>query len=355
MVQLCNMNDNIKLGILSDDSNTNDFIYITAELGARPSRISIIGEFYPEGFMPALADYSPMVINSIQEIIVGEDDVINTRYLSKLSNDIYVNYLVLNEGEEDTEIVTNISFFFTETNMQQVNEIIDNLEAVLPEELEEAEREANVVYSLSIEEGDIRLEPFFDKEIDFTDIEYFYNTDVWKEVQSALRTLEASPKGILSISGPKGVGKTNLLKYMVSKIEFTTRIIYVPVQLFEIFNANDINKFLRNNPDSVFILDDFDMDEYNSERIINSIVHLVDGYKSDIYNCSFIIVNNDSEVLEIDSNNHHDTIVVGSLSEAKAKALCKKLKLKTVDPQSNDLRLISVLKNIEQVTQKIGY
>jgi hypothetical protein len=322
-------------------------------------------------FLESLEVHTPKTINTISEIIVGtddgddetNDDETNIRHFVVLDNDIYISYLLLNT-ESDNSLVTNISFLFDEIMQDAVYELIGHLEVYAPSDYdntlddEDGSDEGNdvvIAYTMTLDDGLIKLDPFVDVSHGFKDIGFYYNNEVMDDTLDGIAQLNTLNKGIVAIIGERGVGKTNLLKYIVSNIDLGRKIVYVPIQLFEVFNANDINRFITLNPNTIFILDDFELHDYVNEKIISSIVHLVDGFKSDIYNSSFIICCNEkyNKNSMFACNNLHRVIEVGSLTTTKAKSLRKLLKLKNID---NDLRLISVLKEQNNIlTKKPGY
>lgn len=344
-------NNNIHLGLVSEDNGTNDFLYAYSEFGIRPSKMMVYTDYHFVQFSQIINAYPLTVINTVTEFTIEEGGVYNIRYFSLLSDKIYINYLVLNDGDPDNSEVTGLTFLFKNEDTDLVNTILENLS---PIEIQVVD-EDGVEYQnmLTFEDGVISLEKFTISDADHSNIAYFYNKETIDTTNHTIHDINHVRKGITIIDGERGVGKTNLIKYLADNID--KKIIHVPSQIIDIFDSLDIHKFLKHNTDSVIIIDDFDIELYQGTKIMNSIVQLVDGFKSDVYNIQFVICTNsvtDYTILE-SANNLMGVIVVNDLTDAKSKALYKHLKTKYIVGEN---KLVNIIKGTQGIAvKKIGY
>jgi len=341
----------LHIGLVTDDSAINEFLYVHAELGVRPSKLSLHMDFDTDMFYEVVNAYSINIINTVTDLLEGAECVINnTRYFAFLSKSTYISFVVLNANDPENSEVTNVSFLFRNSETETVNTIVDSLEPIETQVSIDGIEYQNMV---TLDNGTITLERFEISKIDHSNISYYYNDEVLEAANQTITEINSITKGITIVNGDRGVGKSSLINYLTTKI--TKNIIHVPTQIVEIFDTIDIHQFLKHNTDSVIVIDDFDLDLYQSTKIMNSIVQLVDGFRANCYNIQFILCSNfvtDFTILS-NANNLLNTILVEDLTEIKSKKLSKFLKIKH---QVGTNKLIHIIKGTQDNCKKeIGY
>ena len=122
--------------------------------------------------------------------------------------------------------------------------------------------------------------------------------------------------------------------------------------MIETINTNEFKMFLKRYKNIVVIIDDCEMyfshTYTRSNLFTNSLVQMVDGICSDMYNLHVIVIlntdnPNDIDPTLFDSNNLIDVIEVGRLDEEKIQHLCKHLGKK--NKFQDEARLVDILRN----------
>ncbi len=351
-------NTKINLNISDDDENLNDYIYCWDKFGERPSKITIFSSFSKNEFNTIINEYSSQVKSSIELIPTDEFDIINDKKISKINDNIYLSYIIL-DRENDNSFIHEITFFYiSEDDMKIINEILIKLNNSIIEIEEDVNNyKLNTVY---ISQNGIEIEAIDKIELD-DNIDLFYNEKTLKSVNKLIKTLKKSDKGLSVLYGERGTGKTSLINYISEKLDRI--VIYIPNNMIDLtLNTPEFRTFLKKHHKPIIVLDDCEMifnDLFSKSNIyVNNILQMLDGLLSDSIQLNIITIFNVEEESEIDhilleANSFIDIIEVEYLDMDDANDLSKHLgfnkKYKT------ETKLIDVIKknNIKNY-KKIG-
>jgi predicted AAA+ superfamily ATPase len=351
-------NTKINLNISDDDENLNDYIYCWDKFGERPSKITIFSSFSKNEFNTIINEYSSQVKSSIELIPTDEFDIINDKKISKINDNIYLSYIIL-DRENDNSFIHEITFFYiSEDDMKIINEILIKLNNSIIEIEEDVNNyKLNTVY---ISQNGIEIEAIDKIGLD-DNIDLFYNEKTLKSVNKLIKTLKKSDKGLSVLYGERGTGKTSLINYISEKLDRI--VIYIPNNMIDLtLNTPEFRTFLKKHHKPIIVLDDCEMifnDLFSKSNIyVNNILQMLDGLLSDSIQLNIITIFNVEEESEIDhilleANSFIDIIEVEYLDMDDANDLSKHLgfnkKYKT------ETKLIDVIKknNIKNY-KKIG-
>ena len=344
-------NEKIKFN-LNINNPDNDYNYIWNEFKSKPNRVKVFDYYSKDEFL-ALFDSKDTVLN--REIFPSEDFYIkNDIYLSKISDNIFVSYIINDSDSEDC-IVTDVTFFYkSESDYTKIQELIDSLSSLFLEDDKVLEADSNL-YSMLVSDGNIQLEPI-EYDVD-ENIELFYNDTTFKSVRKLAKNISSSNSGLSILYGERGNGKTSILKYIVKKLN--KNVIFIPNNLIDTISNPEFKNFIRTYHDSVLVLDDCEYifnDFYSkTNTYTNTILQNLDSISS--LNINYLMIFNsdrdniDSNLLEC--NNIIDIIEFKELDKESAKELAKHLGYK--DKNINSGRLVDILnKKTTEKVNKIG-
>jgi hypothetical protein len=336
----------MNLNINRDDSHINDFILIFDSMGSRPHRVIIHDTFSGLEFEKILVD-NPKKENSVTEFIPNDDDyLVNEKNLVKIEEDIWISYVVINKNSENYLINDVVFYFKNEEQRSKIDELFLKLSECLVDYKKDSFHKIN---ALSVNNGSLELEPiFFNNE---NDTEALYNSSIIKKTDKLIKKIKKSDCGLSIFYGEKGTGKTNMSKYLASKIDRIS--IYIPMNMIEqSINNPEFRNFIKKYDKCLLIIDDCEF-LYNPvygkmNYFTNSILQLVDGFLSEHLGVQVLLIFNTDDIDDIDDNltecnNILDVIEFGYLDSELASELSKNIGLNK--KYKEDVLLNDVFKN----------
>lgn len=336
----------ININIEKEDNNLNDYLYVWSELNCRPNKSTFHGFFQPDKFLNFLDGLNFNQISFFSDFIQNEETpIINQKIFGTIEENIFLSFTHLDKNHEDS-MISDVYLIYEAQKNIRVEEILQELSEISMKEEEEIEVESKEkLFILGLSQNGFELDYLTNKK-DFEDIEYFYQEDVLKKVKKTIKKINKEKKGLTIISGERGVGKTNLLSFISTKVE--KKCLYIPSNLIESsISSPEFKNILKQNlTNSILIIDDAELylsQIYSkSNLLINNLLQLVDGIQSDSLNLNIVLSLN-CEVTEIDktiieSNNIVEIIEVGKLSEIKVEELTEYLGKKNKIKSSSNLR-----------------
>lgn len=353
---------NNSVNINRDDNTLNDYLYCYNLFGKAPSRINIIGHFKYVEFSKVMIDLEQVSIyNSTDVISNAELDIVNIKALVKIKENIFVSYQVYDSLSEDS-LVGDVSIFYNyDDKTKDNNGFIEDLTNTILDLQIEADDSVHKMNTIVINQGVADIEPIDMLNIDYENIEHYFNDNTIKAANKLSKVLKNNKKGLSIIYGERGVGKTSLISWMSTNINKI--FIYLPCTLIETtINAADFRSLLKKYKNSVIIIDDSELyynNAYNKSNVFtNNLLQLVDGLQSDGLDTNFVLIMNTSDINDIDQtllecNNFIDIIEVKALELEKVKELNKYLGNKT---KAKELKLIDVLRPRDiKVKNEMGF
>lgn len=336
------MKTKINININKDDSELNDFLYCWGKFNTRPNKIIIYNSYSRQLFSEVISEYMKEK-NVFTEVIPTEESlIINDKMLVKINEDFYISYLIVDRMNEDSAI-HDIVFYFKnyDSELELVNELIDKLDGCLLDyKIEESCIKLN---TLTLSQSGLDIESIDFNDIDTEDIELYYSKDTLKEVNQLIKNIKKSKKGLSVFYGPRGTGKTSMLKYLSEKVE--KMVLFVPNNMMDnTINNPEFRKFLRKHHNPLLVIDDCEVvfsELFTRSNIFSSnLLQLIDGPLSDTLSLNVLLIFNFESVDEIDHsilecNSLLDVVEFDMLDEDQANDLAnaigskKKYKTKT--------------------------
>jgi hypothetical protein len=335
---------NLNLNINKDDSQLNDFLFCWKEFSKRPNKITIHSNYSTKLFKD-FVDERVIESNTFTEIIPDDEEmIINDKILAKLSDDIYLAYIVI-DRELDTSLVSDIVFYYkSEKNLPEIQNIVDGINKCMIDFCEEESKNLN---TLSLSSSGLEIEPL-SLDYDFDNFELYFNNKTIKNLNKTIKKVKKNERGLVLLYGERGVGKTSTIKYIADNLDRI--VIFIPNSLIEhTINNSDFRKFLRKYSKPVLVLDDCEMifNDYfsKSNMIVNNLLQIVDGLiYDDVTVVAIFNVEDESEIDHtlLESNNLVESIDFEYLSSEEAEELSKYLG--SNKKYKNDIKMIDVLK-----------
>jgi DNA replication protein DnaC len=350
------MNNNYK----TDDTNLNDFIFCTEELGVRPSKVVLAYSFKPEEFNKILNNIKHTMINSLLEFIPDiEGNIVNEKYLVKIDN-YYLSYTHM-DSSMPTGFIINVIIYHKLEDINEVKKFVESLEtASIKITEEESSEEAQLTY-LSNGQTGLNLEKLEPIQADYENFDLYFNDDTLKSAKKFIKKINKSDKGLSIIYGKRGSGKTTLLSNICLELE--KKIIFIPISTIDLsVNTGAIKNFIAGH-EMVLVIDDCEIlnaDMFGKSSLtFANLLQLIDGFYSDEFSLHIILcfnVENEDDIDEelLESNNLLSILKVEELKKAKVKELCEHLKMKTKIEEPT--LLIDIINNrIEDKLPSIGF
>lgn len=350
-------NTNLALNISNDD-NTNDYLYCWDIFSDRPNKITIYSSFSKKEFIDIISEYT-LYKKSTIELIPAEDfDIVNDKSLVKINSNIYISYHILDKESENSFIHEVVFFYKNQEDIIKVNEITKKLNNCNIE-LDENDD----VYKLNtvfISPNGIELEPIEKNDSDES-IDLYYSMNTLKSVKNLTKSLKDSNKGLSVLYGERGTGKTNIINYICEKLD--RMVIYIPNNMIDLtINSPEFRNFLRKYNRPIIVLDDCEMifnELFTKSNIyVNNILQMVDGLLSDTMELNIITIFNVDDESEIDhvlleANSLIDIIEFEYLNIEESNNLAKHLNTKRKYKNKN--KLVDIIKgNKDKSNKKIG-
>lgn len=320
----------MNININQEDSGINDFLIIFDSMKSRPNRVLLHDRFSGKEFDDIINSFlssENLEKNFLTEYIPSDDNyIINEKVLLQINENIWLSYVVMNKQSEDF-IVNEVCFYYKNTNQQEdIEKMITQITECIVDYEDLSINKANTI---SIINNIIDLEPLLIEEVD---IENMYSDGVIKNVEKIIKTIKKENKGLSIFSGDRGLGKTNICKYIASKVDRMS--IFIPNNMIDqTINSPDFKNFLSKFDKTLIIIDDCEF-LYNPaygkmSYFTNNILQLVDGFMSDHLNVHFLLVFNvDEDELDehlLDCNNLIDVIKFDMISPDMATELSKSI------------------------------
>lgn len=335
---------NLNLNINKDDSQLNDFLFCWKEFSKRPNKITIHSNYSTKLFKE-FVDEKVIESNTFTEIIPDEDEmIINDKILAKISNEIYLAYIVI-DRELDTSLVSDIVFYYkSEESLPEIQKIVDGINKCMIDFCEEESQNLN---TLSLTSTGLEIEPI-SIDCDFDNFDLYFNSKTVKSLNKSIKKIKKSDRGLVILSGERGVGKTSSIKYIADNLDRI--VVFIPNSLIEhTINNSDFRKFLRKYTKPVLILDDCEMifNDYfsKSNMIVNNLLQIVDGLiYDDVTIITIFNIDDDSEIDHtlLDCNNLIESIEFDYLSSEEAEELSKHIG--SSKKFKSDVKMIDVVK-----------
>ena len=141
------------------------------------------------------------------------------------------------------------------------------------------EEQPNVLYRLSLQEGEVVLIPLEQTQVSI-DMEDFYTDEILTGLSGLCRKIEEDDSGLSIICGPRGTGKTKMLDIIPDMVSKTC--IFITNNMLEItFNSPVFSDILEQIINPVLILDDIENHlkiELSDQSVLtNNILQLLEG------------------------------------------------------------------------------
>lgn len=347
----------LNLNINSDDNELNDFLYIWDQFESRPNKIIIHNTYIGQDFMKKISQYI-IDKNVLTELIPSSDNYIyNERMCIKINDNLYISFILLNSSTNESSVNQLLFYYKTDEDSKQIEDIITEIDICILDNGEDIK--INKLNTIFYNQNNIELEPLENK-INLDNIESYYNSDTMNNINSMIKTIKKSNKGLSILYSDKGMGKSSMIYYISENLDNTT--IFIPNNMIEnVFNNPDFRKILNKYNKPLLILDDCEMifsEYYNKSNLItNNLLQMIDGLLSDVLNVNIITIFNTSNIKNIDhnlleSNNLLKIIQFNELNIEESNNLSELLGRKK--QYKNNNKLINIIKKTEQPNKKFG-
>jgi hypothetical protein len=287
----------MNININKEDSSINDFLLIFDGMKQRPNRLvihdTLSGKEFSEIIQKNIIS-EKMDSNFLTEFLPSDDDyIINRKVLKQLNDDLWISYVEINKNSESF-LVNEVCFYYKDIKQEkELDEIFSEIsECVVDYDDDNFDK----VNTLSLNNNLLELEPLIiNHEID---VDNMYTSKVIKEVDKLVKSIKKKNKGLSIFTGEKGLGKTNMCKYLASKVDRMS--IFIPNNMVEqTINNPEFRNFIKKYDKCLLIVDDCEF-LYNPvygkmNYFTNNILQLIDGFISDHLNLQVILVFNDIE------------------------------------------------------------
>lgn len=343
-----------KINIADDNYELNDFLIIFEKFGQRPNKIIIHDTFDGTAFESIL---NAKTETKLTEYIPSDDDYfINQKNLTKINDNIYCSFVIIDKLS-DNYLINDVIFFYKEESDETLIEEI--IKSICNCVIDYEGNSFNKFNTLTLTTNSIELDPV-SVDVDSIEIEGRYNEDIIKKAEKIQKKIKKSNKGLTILCGDRGVGKTTLAKYICHKIDRIT--IFIPNTMVDLtINGPDFKNFIKKFEKVLIVIDDCEFLSSNPISKINpftnNILQLVDGFLSDNLNLQIILIFNElQDDLDddlVDSNSLIDVLEISNLDAETATELSKNLGNNKKYKEST--RLIEVVQNKKfDKIEKIG-
>jgi len=187
-----------------------------------------------------------------------------------------------------------------------------------------------------------------------------YNDDFMDISQRIIESLSESPEnksnnGITLLHGDVGTGKTNFLRYLITRIN--KRVIYLPPDLSTEISSPVFLTFLMEYPDSILIIEDAEnvlkTRDAGGNQAVSNILNMSDGILGDALSLQIVCTFND-DIINIDKALLREGRLVeiykfGKLDEEKTKNLFSKVHGKDAVPPNYEMSLSQIFNTSDYV------
>jgi hypothetical protein len=287
----------MNININKEDSSINDFLLIFDGMKQRPNRLvihdTLSGKEFSEIIQKNIIS-EKMDSNFLTEFLPSDDDyIINRKVLKQLNDDLWISYVEINKNSESF-LVNEVCFYYKDIKQEkELDEIFSEIsECVVDYDDDNFDK----VNTLSLNNNLLELEPIIiNQDID---VDNMYTSKVIKEIDKLVKSIKKKNKGLSIFIGEKGLGKTNMCKYLASKVDRMS--IFIPNNMIEqTINNPEFRNFIKKYDKCLLIVDDCEF-LYNPvygkmNYFTNNTLQLIDGFISDHLDLQILLVFNDVE------------------------------------------------------------
>lgn len=339
-------NSKINININKDDSDINHFLYCWDKFDDMPNKIKIYNSFSKSEFIEVLDEYI-MSKNVVTEIIPDTElDIVNDKVLLKISDTIYLSYIILDRDSENS-FIHEVNFLF---NSQDDSIIVDEITQKLNTTILDFKEEDDLyrLNTIYLSTNGIEIESV-EKVVD-DNVELYYNEKTFKSINKLIKSIKKSDKGLSILYGERGTGKTNMISYICDKLDRI--VIFIPNNLIEnTINNQEFRTFLKKYNRPIIVIDDCEMvfnEVFSKSNIYtNNLLQIVEGFLSDSIQVNVIAIFNVDDSNEIDhslldSNVLIDLIEFDYLTVKESSELSRHLGFNR--KYKNKTRLVDIIK-----------
>jgi hypothetical protein len=352
---------NTKLSInISKEDNDNNFLYCWDKFGDRPNKIKMYNSYSKNDFNEVIDKYTIEKSFSSEVVPADEFNIINDIYFIKVSETIYISYILL-DRESDSSFIHEISFYFK--SYQDDSELVDKISNELSDcqiDFDDDDESGCKLNTIYIAPTGLEVEPISRINLD-DNIELYYNEKTIKSIDKLCKTIKKSDKGLSIIYGERGTGKTSIISHISEKVDRI--VIYIPNSLLEAtLNNSEFRSFLKKYHKPIIVIDDCEMifnELFTKSNIyVNNLLQMVEGLLSDSIQVNIITIFNVDDDAEIDhalldSNSLLDVIEFEYLSKEESNDLSKHLNHSK--KYKNKTKLVDIIKKTNSKEyKKIG-
>ena len=123
----------INININKDDSNLNDFLSIWDYFGKRPNKITIHTTYSTKLFTELMSSKF-VEKNTFTEILADDEElIINDKVCNKISDGIYISYVVINRNLENSTISDLVFYYKEDDDFTVIQKMVEELNNCLVE------------------------------------------------------------------------------------------------------------------------------------------------------------------------------------------------------------------------------
>lgn len=200
----------------------------------------------------------------------------------------YSNYFVTYQASKDMSMPEDANNY---CSVVQINYNGDGEQAVVDALVSEIkdnvyeEEDSTHFYVIGASDGKLMLRRERIELFDI-DIELNYGKDFVKVYDNILTTLINKNSGLVLFHGVSGSGKTTLVRHLISQVSSKKDIIYVPSFLMNEMANPDFISFIRDQRESILILEDAeeileDREEGHNNQAVSNILNITNGLLND--------------------------------------------------------------------------
>ncbi len=338
-----------------------EFKFLKEKYSFYPSSIKFDEYYLATEFEKILKNKKVYKLNSETEI--SNINQINSKYLYCIDDDIFISYVKINDLENANAvgiIIDVVLYYNTEKHDDNsIKKIVDDISdkvIIMDDNATDSETSNRIVnlLSYSFNSGYNLIPKYIDLKCNF-DPDFYIDGTIDKAT-FFIKNLNETSNNIYFICGNKGVGKTQLLKYITNNIN--KEVIFIPINMVEHIMQPEFQKFIDNFKDCLFVIEDIEMyvtNNYNRNPILmKTIIQTCSGYLANL-NIDYIMTANCNyvELLDKDLLNFSNILVLEKIPYEKAIKVVKKMKSK-IKLNKNCSYSLSDIKN-ESVKNKVGY
>lgn len=247
-----------KLSInITKEDDDNNFLYCWNKFGDRPNKIKMYNSYSKNDFNDIIDKYTIEKSFSSEIIPADEFNIINDIYFIKVSETIYISYILL-DRESDSSFIHEISFYFK--SYLDDSELVDEISNVLSScqiDFDDDDEPGSKLNTIYIAPTGLEIEPISRINLD-ENTELYYNEKTLKSINKLYKTIKKSDKGLSILYGERGTGKTSIISYITDKIDRI--VIYIPNSLLEAtLNNSEFRSFLKKFHKPIIVIDDCEM------------------------------------------------------------------------------------------------